>query len=482
MTEALGDARFRRGLLRAVAAPIVAMVVLGAALLWQIVALRSAIEEANLLTSSLRSARITYRLLIEMNLAVRRYQLTGASEPQRDYQRAQAELDRSFRDLQRFAEIDPLPPEPLYRLREARIQLTREATQVFDLGPPRDPRPAGADRLDPTLHEINRAFIAIIAEREQLRDERARHAVESTQRVMWSAGLLSLALGGLLAALVRRQIVNSVGEYGRAVREAEQRASELAEKEAELLAMAGSLERRVADRTRLLEEANRDLEAFSYSVSHDLRAPLRSLQAMAEALLEECKPALSPACADYARRICLSAEHLQALMDDLLRYGRLSRAEIDLAPTSLRKAIDEAIAQQRADLDARGAAVTVSDPLPDVRASWTILVQILANLISNAAKFVEGKPPEVLLRAERRGPRVRLWVEDNGIGIAPADQARIFRPFERLHGEESYPGTGIGLAIVQRGVERLGGAVGLEPGPGGGTRFWIDLDAAGEPA
>jgi signal transduction histidine kinase len=108
------------------------------------------------------------------------------------------------------------------------------------------------------------------------------------------------------------------------------------------------------------------------------------------------------------------------------------------------------------------------------------LVRVVANLLSNAVKFVEpGKAPMVRVSTEPRGGRVRLWVEDNGIGLKPEHRERIFRVFERLHGVEKYPGTGIGLAIVRKGMERMGGAAGVESGPGNGSRFWVELDRAG---
>lgn len=476
------DVRFRRGLLRAVTAPLALLLLVGGLLVWQIAELREAVEDTYELTGTLRSARDAYRLMVEMELAVRGYQLTGSPALLGAYAQDEAALDRTFGDLQRYAELDPLPTGDVHRLREARQELARYARQAIDARPPRAPDAAPGPALSPALDGVGEAFVTFISTREQLRDTRARHAIDSTARVMWSAGALSVLLGLLLAILVRRQLLSSVGEYSRALRAEGRRAAELVRAQRDLSALAGSLEQRVADRTLRLEEANRDLEAFSYSVSHDLRAPLRSLQAMAESLHEDCRGALPPACADYTLRICRSAERLQALMDDLLRYGRLGRAEIDLAPTSLRKAVDEALAQLAADLEARGARVVVDDPLPDVMATWAILVQVIANLISNGVKFVEGKRPEVRLRAEPPLPghegRVRLWVEDNGIGIPREHQGRIFRAFERLHGEDSYPGTGIGLAIVQRGMERMGGAVGLESEPGRGSRFWIELPPA----
>lgn len=123
----------------------------------------------------------------------------------------------------------------------------------------------------------------------------------------------------------------------------------------------------------------------------------------------------------------------------------------------------------------------VTPGLPPVMAHYATLVQVVANLLTNAAKFVAPDTrPEVAVWAEACGVWARLWVADNGIGIAPEHRERIFGVFERLHGVETYPGTGIGLAIVRKGMERLGGRVGLESTVGGGSRFWIDLPPAGE--
>jgi len=242
---------------------------------------------------------------------------------------------------------------------------------------------------------------------------------------------------------------------------------------------AVELEQRVQERTRELEAANQELDAFSYSISHDLRAPLRAMQGFTEALLEDYGERLDSTGQDYAQRIVAASHRMDALIQDLLAYSRLSRTEVRLDPVNVEMVVDEVCGQLATELKDRGATITVDRPLARVMAHRTVFGQVLANLLTNAVKFVApDTPPRVRIWTELRGDWIRLGVEDNGIGILAEHRDRIFRAFERLHGVEQYPGTGIGLAIVQKGIARLGGQVGFESTLGQGSRFWVELKSA----
>jgi signal transduction histidine kinase len=223
-----------------------------------------------------------------------------------------------------------------------------------------------------------------------------------------------------------------------------------------------------------------ELESFAYTVAHDLRAPLRAIHSLGEMLLEDLKPRLSPAEMQYLNEMIAAGGRMDALITGLLTYSRIGRQEMPTEPVNLGSVVEGVLEDLRAELAERKAEIEIVPPLPWVVGNPLLLGQSVANLISNGIKFVpRNVAPRVRIRAEdgAEPDHVRLWVEDNGIGIPPEFHRLLFRVFERLHGRNEYPGTGIGLAIVRRAAERMGGKVGVDSAPGQGSRFWIELRA-----
>jgi PAS domain S-box-containing protein len=244
----------------------------------------------------------------------------------------------------------------------------------------------------------------------------------------------------------------------------------------QLEAHAQNLEKTVAERTAKLNETITDLETFSASISHDLRAPLRSLLGYAQILLEDSGESLSPTGADLLRRIIASADRMETLIGDILKFSRISRGELALDRVDL-EGLLSALIEAYPAFQSPSAHVEVRRPLPAVRGNETALTQCFANLLGNAVKYVApGVRPRIVILAEQRGERVRFWCADNGIGIAPEHHERIFGIFQRL--QKGHEGTGVGLALVKKAVERMGGRVGVESELGKGSRFWIELLSA----
>jgi PAS domain S-box-containing protein len=246
----------------------------------------------------------------------------------------------------------------------------------------------------------------------------------------------------------------------------------------ELSQRSAELEVTVNLRTADLRRSNAQLETFVYSIAHDLRAPLRAMQGFGQLLVQEHSANLSRQGQDYANFINTAAQTMDHLLADLLAFSHISQQKVNLVPIALESAVEDALSACQAEIRTKRARIENLPPWPAVLAHAATLRQVLVNLINNAVKFVDATTPVVRLRSEERPDGiVRIWVEDNGIGIPLESQERIFQVFQRLH-TTAYPGTGIGLAIVQKGVERMGGHVGIVSSPGEGSRFWIDLPLA----
>jgi signal transduction histidine kinase len=240
---------------------------------------------------------------------------------------------------------------------------------------------------------------------------------------------------------------------------------------------AQTLELRVAERTTKLQETISELESFSYSISHDLRAPLRAMRSFAAVLASDCGQQLSADGKEYVRRIMTAAGRMDELIQDVLVYSRVARAEMPLERIELASFI-AGILESYPQFDPTHAVIEVVIPLAPVKANPVALTQCISNLIGNAIKFVApGVKPHVRIWTDViPGSRVRLYFRDNGVGIAQAAQAGIFGIFNQI--DPGRGGTGIGLAIVRKAAERLGGSISVQSEPGQGSTFQLELNSA----
>lgn len=249
---------------------------------------------------------------------------------------------------------------------------------------------------------------------------------------------------------------------------------------ARLAAYAGDLEKRVHYRTSQLEILNKDLEAFSYSISHDLRTPLRAVKGYTGILLEDHAGELSPEAREYLEKIKTSAARMGDLIEDILAFSRLGRQRIRKVQVETGELVREVLEDHAGEIDRRAISVEIA-PLSPVYADRSLLRQVLANLVSNAVKFTRDVPEARLRIGETETDRGRaIFVADNGVGFDPASAERLFGVFQRLHSADRFDGSGVGLAIVQRIVERHGGEVWFEAGEGEGATFYFSLPAGEE--
>lgn len=251
--------------------------------------------------------------------------------------------------------------------------------------------------------------------------------------------------------------------------------------------MSEQLEQRVQRRTaqlaranEALERSNLDLQQFAYIASHDLQTPLRAIAGFAQFLQADYTERLDATAQDYLERIVRGAARLQELIEDLLQFSRVESNSAPLEPVDLNQVFDEAVEALQMQIETSSAKVSRTE-LPPVQGDAQQLIHLFQNLIENAIKYRRAEPPEVRVSAERDDAGWVISVNDNGIGIAPQYRERVFEIFRRLHSAQAYPGTGIGLSLCRRIVNRFGGRIWVDSEEGKGSSFRFTIPDAPEP-
>lgn len=233
-------------------------------------------------------------------------------------------------------------------------------------------------------------------------------------------------------------------------------------------------------RTRQLSQElavrNEDLETFFHAMTHDVRAPLRAITSFAQLLQEEEAWHMGEHGLQDLSYIQSAAAQMQGIIEGLLVFARVERSQHEMQAVSLAQLVPACLHRLQPEIGQRQAQVVVGERLPEVQASPILLTLAVANLLSNALKFLPpGGRPFITIQATMQGELCRLEITDNGIGVSPEDQQRLFQPFVQLHGQEVYEGVGLGLATVRKAVALMGGRVGVASMVGQGSTFWIEL-------
>jgi signal transduction histidine kinase len=403
--------------------------------------------------------------LQEAESGQRGYLLTGKESYLMPYWNATEKADEAFRAMIPIVKVLPDGTERLEKLKTLSLAKLAEMKRTIDLYHSQG-RTAALEvvETDTGLHymtqirtQINEFFRAAYAEGQARRDESLKATTRTTATVSLGALVLFLLLA-LATVLIehehRRQQLDAL----------------------QIQELNQSLEARVLDRTRELEGANRELEAFCYSVSHDLRAPLRSVEGFSRMLVRDYagKP-LDARASDLMHRMSASTVRMGQLIDDLLNLSRISRGAIEPALVDLSALASEVTQELAVRNGGRMVEVSIQPDL-SVKGDPRLLRVAFENLFGNAWKFTRARPdPRIVFGRSASPEGMAFFVRDNGVGFDMAHSAQLFIPFQRLHSDTEFEGTGIGLATVQRVIHSHGGRIWADSSPGCGATFFFTI-------
>jgi signal transduction histidine kinase len=410
--------------------------------------------------------------MLDIETGARGYVLTGDASYLEPYNNALEQVRQNVKNVRELTADNPVQQralDPLEPMISARVEAARDLIEIRT----RQGLATGAEsvRSGPGkqfMDQIRGQLAEMRQEENRLlksRTEEAEKSSRATRIVIVTGEALAVGFLCLAGIVVGQEMVQR-----RRVEE-------------EVRSLNVDLEQRVAERTAELNDrakdlarSNSELQQFAYVASHDLQEPLRMVASFTQLLAKRYGEKLDDDARDFINYAVDGATRMQTLISDLLNYSRVGTQGKPLVPTDIEALFKRVLESLQFGIEESGAVI-VSDPLPTVLADPQQLGQLFQNLLTNAIKFRGESPPRIQILAERSGNDWKISVRDNGIGISQEHADRIFVIFQRLHTKTEYPGTGIGLAICKKIVERHGGSIWIEPSPGGGTTFCFTIPA-----
>jgi signal transduction histidine kinase len=464
-------ASFKRLLIRAAVLPVVMLLLLAGILLWQVQHLVSSAAWVERTDEIIATAHQLERLHIDMETGLRGFLITQNRDFLEPYERGLAEIPALSQTTQARVNDNPEQQQLLTRIDAARTTWVNYATREIT------ERAAGADWQATVaagtgkhlMDDIRDLFTQLIANAETLRTRRSQDARAVAARAAWIATLATLGIGTMLALLSRREMMRLADTYEAAL--------------ATSRSLTDELEHRVRERTtqlahanEALTDANRELEAFAYSISHDLRAPLRHIGGFADLLEKSLGKSLSADDAENLGIIRATATLAGRMVDDLLAFSRIGRTELRRDQVNMNELVERSRRELAPEIHQRQIEWNIAD-LPPAQGDPALLKLVFFNLLSNAVKYTSKRPSaSITISATRDGDHTTTYrVADNGVGFDMAYAHKLFGVFQRLHRAEEYDGTGIGLANVRRIITRHGGRAWAEGRPGEGAIFYFSL-------
>jgi signal transduction histidine kinase len=501
---AVVETSLRRWVTAGIAVALLATVLMGV-LSWR--SAGKAAGDADLLTHTqvVKTALQTALLrVIDMETGARAFDATGHESSLKPYFDGKDTIGKDLQTLRFLTADNPAQQRRLDLLESqtsAKLELstemvaTRRRTGALSTAATFTESKERMDAVRATVLEMQEEESRLLDQREEI----ARSERRWTKKITSGGTLVGVVFLLLAGVAIRREVNNSARIRGQLAvsnvdleRRVEQRTSVLQETELNLRAQAqqlaeseavvrnlnDELELRVRDRTSELEAANKELEAFTYSVSHDLRAPLRHIAGFSRMLAEECGSAIPSEGQRFLQRIQDGVRRMGVLVDDLLNLARIGRLELRMQVTGLDSLVKEVIADLKPDAEGRQVEWKVGS-LPYVEGDPALLKQVFHNLLSNALKYSRPRSRGVIeIGKEDQDGQPVIFVRDNGVGFNMKHADKLFGVFQRLHRDEDFEGTGVGLATVQRIVQKHGGRIWAEAELDKGATFYFTVGTA----